>query len=71
MFPDVAKKLMPLYFIEGKRVGRSTYLPEALRFELMKKAKELAEENKMKFGCCREGFSLKSAICDGSWATQV
>jgi len=70
VFPDVVKKLKPLYFIEGKGVGRSTYLPKTLRFDLMKKAKELAEENNMKFGCCREGFSLNSAVCDGSWVTQ-
>jgi DNA repair photolyase len=70
-FPEVAKKLQPLFFVEGERVGRSVYLPEKLRFSLMKKVKMLAEENNLKFGCCREGFSLNSAVCDGSWAIQM
>jgi DNA repair photolyase len=70
VFPEAATKLRPLYFSEGERIGRSTYLPKNIRFSLMKKAKELAEEHKMKFGCCREGFSLNSAVCDGSWAIQ-
>jgi len=70
VFPEVAEKLKPLYFDEGERIGRSTYLPKNLRFSLMKKAKALAEEHNLKFGCCREGFSLNSAVCDGSWAIQ-
>jgi len=70
VFPEVAEKLKPLYFSEGERIGRSTYLPKKLRFSLMKKMKELAEEHNLKFGCCREGFRLNSAVCDGSWAIQ-
>jgi DNA repair photolyase len=69
-FPEVAEKLKPLYFSEGERIGRSTYLPENIRFGLMKKAKTLAEEHNLKFGCCREGFNLNFAVCDGSWAIQ-
>ena len=67
VFPEEAEKLKPLYFIEGERVGRSTYLPKKLRFSLMKKTKELTEEHKIKFGCCREGLNLNSGLCDGSW----
>ena len=70
VFPEVAEKLKPHYFIEGERIGRSTYLPRNMRFGLMKKAKESAEDHRLKFGCCREGFSLNSAVCDGSWAIQ-
>ena len=70
VFPEVAEKLQPHYFGEGEHVARSIYLPKNLRFELMKKAKELAEENGLKFGCCREGFSLNSGVCDGSWTIQ-
>ncbi|MCW4034215.1 MAG: radical SAM protein [Candidatus Bathyarchaeota archaeon] len=66
-FPDISKKLSPLYFDQGERIGGSTYLPEALRFDLMKKAKELTEKRNMKFGCCRESFKLNSGVCDGSW----
>jgi len=70
VFPEVAEKLTPHYFVEGERIGRSTYLPRNMRFSLMKKAKESAEDHGLKFGCCREGFSLNSAVCDGSWAIQ-
>ncbi len=66
-FPDVAEKLKPLYFSEGERIGRSTYLSRKIRLGLMKKAKELTEKHNLKFGCCREGFQLNSAACDGSW----
>lgn len=70
VFPDEAEKLKSSYFSEGERIGRSTYLPKELRFSLMKKAKELTEEHNMKFGCCREGLNLNSAVCDGSWTIQ-
>lgn len=70
-FPEVAEKLRPLYFENGERIGRSIYLPRHMRFSLMKKVKELAERNNLKFGCCREGFSLNSAVCDGSWAIKT
>ncbi|MCJ7614614.1 radical SAM protein [Candidatus Bathyarchaeota archaeon] len=70
-FPDAAEKLKPLYFGEGERIGHSVYLPRNVRLGLMKKAKELAEEHHVKFGCCREGLRLNSAVCDGSWAIQM
>lgn len=69
-FPEVTEKLRPLYFEKGERVGRSLYLPKNLRFSLMKEVKELAEKYNLKFGCCREGFNLNSAVCDGSWAIE-
>jgi DNA repair photolyase len=71
VFPEEAEKLKLHYFIEGKKIGRSTYLPRNMRLSLMKKTKESAEDHHLKFGCCREGFSLNSAVCDGSWAIQV
>jgi DNA repair photolyase len=67
VFPDVAKKLKPHYFTNGERISGSTYLPEAFRFSLMKQAKNLVEEQGLKFGCCRENFNLNSEVCDGSW----
>jgi DNA repair photolyase len=70
-FAKTAEKLWPLYFEKGERFGSSTYLPKDLRFNLMMTVKRLAEENNVKFGCCREGFSLNSAVCDGSWAIQL
>lgn len=71
IFPEAAKRLRRLYLQNGERVGRSTYLPTELRLNLMKRVKELAEKNNLKFGCCREGFALNSATCDGSWAIQM
>lgn len=71
IFPRVAEKLRRFYLEKGERVGRSTYLPIELRLNLMKRVKELAERENLKFGCCREGFHLNSAACDGSWAIQM
>ncbi len=70
VFPEIAKKLQPHYFDKGERIGHSLYLAKNLRFDLMKKAREQAKECDLKFGCCREGFRLNSAVCDGSWAIQ-
>ncbi|MCW8801812.1 MAG: radical SAM protein [Candidatus Bathyarchaeota archaeon] len=67
VFPELAKKLEPHYFSNGERILGSTYLPETLRFSLMKQAKDLVEEQGLKFGCCRENFNLNSGVCDGSW----
>ena len=67
-FPAVAKLLRVLYFDKGEREGRTLYLPRRIRKEMLEKAKELVEEEGMKFACCREGFpQLNSAACDGSW----
>ena len=68
VFPEVAEKLKPHYFKKGEKIGYSTYLPRNIRFCLMKDAKESAESHGLKFSCCREGFNLNSAVCDGSWA---
>jgi len=67
-FPEVAKRLKPLYFEKGEKIGGYFYLPEGLRLELMKNLKAKVEENDMKFGTCRESLNfLNSATCDGSW----
>ena len=67
-FPEIAEQLEPLYFEKGEKISGYRYLPKEMRFNLMKKVKELTETNDMKFGTCREGLSqLNSATCDGSW----
>lgn len=67
-FPGLAKRLRPLYFREGKRIGGSFYLPENLRLKILKKVKNLVEREGIKLSICREGFpELNSATCDGSW----
>jgi DNA repair photolyase len=66
--PDVAEKLKPLYFRDGTIRSGYRYLPESLRFKLMKKVGELAGKYGIRFGTCREGFGgLNTAVCDGSW----
>jgi len=68
VMPKTAEKLMPLYSEEGEKIGRTTYLPKELRFELMKKVGTLAKDHGIRFGTCREGLShLNTATCDGSW----
>ena len=67
-FPEIAEQLELLYFEKGEKISGYQYLPKEMRFNLMKKVKELTENNDMKFGTCREGLSqLNSATCDGSW----
>jgi hypothetical protein len=39
---------------------------------MLEHVKKLAEDESMKFACCREGFpQLNSATCDGSWLIQA
>ena len=66
-FSHISEKLRSLYFDEGERIGNSTYLPKEMRFDLMKNMKRLVEKYGLNFSCCREGFDLNSAVCDGSW----
>jgi DNA repair photolyase len=66
--PKAAEKLKPLYFDEGEKIGGYTLLPKTLRLTLMSTIRRIAEENRMKFGVCRENLSqLNTATCDGSW----
>lgn len=68
VMPKTAKKLKPLYFEKGEKIGRYTYLPKELRLKLMRKVGVLAKNYGIKFGTCREGLSrLNTATCDGSW----
>lgn len=69
VFPDISNKLDHLYFKLGKKVGRSRYLPEDLRFKLMRRAADACLKLGLKFATCREGFmELKTAkTCDGSY----
>jgi DNA repair photolyase len=66
--PKTAEKLAPLYFKQGEKAGRYTYLPRTLRFRLLKNVADLAKNHGMKFGVCRESLAqLNTATCDGSW----
>jgi DNA repair photolyase len=66
--PKIAEKLKPLYFQQGEKICGSTLLPKDLRYKLLKDIRDLATDNGMKFGACREGLAqLNTASCDGSW----
>jgi DNA repair photolyase len=66
--PEVAEKLKPLYFQQGKKIGGNILLPKQLRLRLLKSVRDLAVAQGMKFGVCREGLAqLNTAPCDGSW----
>ncbi len=66
--PETAKRLEALYFEEGEKMGNYAYLPEDMRFQLLRKVGCLAQKYGMKFGTCRDGLShLNTATCDGSW----
>ncbi|MCL1970370.1 MAG: radical SAM protein [Candidatus Bathyarchaeota archaeon] len=66
--PDVAKKLEPLYFKEGERVGGNILLPKELRLKILKNVRDIAAAEGLKFSCCREGLErLNTESCDGTW----
>jgi DNA repair photolyase len=65
-YPEIARKTYPLYFEEGMRVGRSYYLPEKIRKEMLQKVKDLCEGYGISFSTCRENLEMISSSCDGS-----
>ena len=67
-YPELARKLKPLYFEKGERISGYICLPKDLRLKLMKNVKTRVERNGLRFGTCREGLGfLNTATCDGSW----
>ncbi|MFQ6105458.1 MAG: hypothetical protein ACE5NL_00100 [Candidatus Hydrothermarchaeaceae archaeon] len=64
-FRDEAEKTEPLYF---KNKYRNTYyLPEEIRYKIMRNTRGLCKKHGMTFAACREGFELNtSPSCDGS-----
>ena len=67
VFPELKENLKDVYS-QGEHIGRSTYMPQNLRRELVLMVREVAEELSMSFASCREGFpELHIAeACDGS-----
>jgi DNA repair photolyase len=66
--PKLTERIKPLYFQLGEKVGGSTLLSKDTRFKILKSVRDLAVENGLKFGVCREGLAqLNTAPCDGSW----
>ena len=67
-FPSISKNLQKLYFDEGEQISNYRYLPTKLRFELMKKIRDICDSYGISFATCREGFTHlhTSKTCDGS-----
>ena len=67
-FPELRERYQRLYRREGRWLHGYYYLPDALRKEILLRAKRLAESLGYEFATCREGFpELHSApTCDGS-----
>jgi len=70
-FPELQEEIRTLYS-SGKHIGRSMYLPEKVRIDLVSRVREAAQEFSIDFATCREGFSrLHTAkTCDGSHMLQ-
>ena len=62
------KKLEKLYFKDGERISNSYYLPKEIRYNLMKKVRNICDKFCITFASCREGFYElnTSKSCDGS-----
>jgi DNA repair photolyase len=69
VFPEIARKLAPLYFEKGKRHHNSWYLPLNLRKALMEEVKEICDRAGLGFASCREGLDelTTTQTCDGSY----
>lgn len=71
VFPEIARKIKPLYFDQGEKIDNAWYLPQGLRKKLMRQVKNACESAGISFGMCREGFSFGTAeSCDGSHLIQ-
>jgi len=62
-FPELMKKLWPLY--EREKIGGYYYLPEELRFQILREAEKKITGKGITFGSCREGYRSFPS-CDGS-----
>jgi len=67
-FPEFKETFTELYWVSGEQIGRARYLPKALRRDLLRNLRRLAEDFGMTYAVCREGMpELKSGqTCDGS-----
>ncbi len=52
--------------LKFERMGNSYYLPEKLRFELLKRVEEASKKYGISFATCREGYPFNAKSCDGS-----
>jgi len=66
VYPEIARKTWDLYFKKGMKVGRSYYLPEDIRRDMMEKVKRVCDNYGISFSTCRENLNMNSKSCDGS-----
>ena len=61
------KEIVP-YFrnTKLKKIGASFYLPDELRFKLLKRVENACKKYGISFATCREGYPFKAKSCDGS-----
>lgn len=67
-FPEHKNLFKSLYLDNPEFINRSRYLPKDMRYEIMKKVRNVANEHDIEFGMCREDFPdlQTSKSCDGS-----
>lgn len=68
VFPDLSKKIEPMYFKEGTKKSNAWYLKDEVRKSIILSARQICDSLSLTFSSCREGFyGLNSASsCDGS-----
>ena len=66
IYPEIAEKTYDLYFKKGIKLGRSYYLPENTRREMMGGIKKVCNTYGISFATCRENLGMNSKSCDGT-----
>jgi len=66
-FPELKEKLKEIYYRKGESIRGIRYAPRKMRYEILRKATEIALEYGLTVGYCREGFSFPAPTCDGSY----
>ncbi|WP_038056466.1 SPL family radical SAM protein [Thermodesulfobacterium hydrogeniphilum] len=68
-FPEKKKLLEELYLEKGKRLSGAIYLPDKLRYKLIKPLYEKAKKYNLSFATCREALDKfkNPGKCDGSF----
>jgi DNA repair photolyase len=58
--------VLPLDEQNFVKIGRSFYLPNKIRFNLLKRVERACHSNQVTFAACRENYSFSAPSCDGS-----
>lgn len=60
------KKVVDFCRYRFLKIGNAFYLPEELRFSLLKRVEDACSKYNISFATCREGYKFKARSCDGS-----